>query len=217
MPREVGDAMHRLPREEGGEAAQPHVDPAAQVVSSVLGRYTDVGAGWSVVESTLGDYSYLAGTDGVVMYSAIGKFCSIASHVVINPGDHPMQRVTQHHGTYRRARYGFDATDDPEIFAWRRSRGCRIGCDVWIGHGAMIMAAVRIGHGAVVAAGAVVTREVAPYQVVAGVPARPVRPRFPAGVAEKLMAIAWWDWDHETLARRWPDFNDLQRFLELYG
>lgn len=204
--------LGRLP-----EAAVPQVDPSARVVDSRLGDYTDVGAGWQVVGSRLGDYSYLAGTDGTVMYSEIGKFCSIASHVVINPGDHPMHRVTQHHGTYRRVRYGFAASDDEEIFAWRKRRGCRIGHDVWIGHGAMVMAGVIIGTGAVVAAGAVVTRDVAPYQVVAGVPARTLRARFPAAVAEKLLAIAWWDWDRQTLVRRFADFSDLHRFLERYG
>lgn len=199
------------------EAALPRIDPSARVVDSRLGDYTDIGAGWQVVASSLGDYSDLAGTDGTVMYSEIGKFCSIASHVVIHPGDHPMHRVTQHHCTYRRVRYGFAASDDEEVFAWRKRRGCRIGHDVWIGHGAMVMAGVRIGTGAVVAAGAVVTCEVAPYQVVAGVPARPLRSRFPAAVAERLLAIAWWDWDRETLERRFADFCDLHRFLDLYG
>ena len=198
-------------------AAAPQIHPSASVRDSVIGSYTDIGANWTVIESRLGDYSYLAGSDGTVIYTEIGKFCSIASHAVINPGDHPMERVTQHHCTYRRRRYGFAASDDEQVFEWRRRNRCQIGHDVWIGTGAKIMAGVRIGTGAVVAAGAVVTRDVAPYQVAAGVPARPLRLRFAPEVIERLTAIAWWDWDRPTLEQRFGDFSDLERFLAAYG
>jgi phosphonate metabolism protein (transferase hexapeptide repeat family) len=195
----------------------PQVHPTAKVTRAVIGSYTDVGPNWTLLESSLGDYSYLAGCDGVVNYCDIGRFTSIASHVSINPGNHPMQRVTQHHCTYRRRRYGFASTDDGEIFDWRRRNRCRIGHDVWIGTGAKVMAGVSVGIGAVVAAGAVVTREVDPYCVVVGVPARPLHARFPVEVVDKLLAMAWWDWDRATLERRFKDFSNLERFLETYG
>lgn len=200
-----------------GASSAPQVHPSASVLGSVIGDYADIGPNWTVLESSLGDYSYLAGSDGQVIYSRIGKFCSIASHVVINPGDHPMERVTQHHCTYRRRRYGFADTDDQAIFDRRRRQYCTIGHDVWIGTAAKIMAGVTIGDGAVVAAGAVVTRDVLPYQLVAGVPARLVRKRFPDDIAARLCKIRWWDWDRATLAARFADFYDLERFLEKYA
>lgn len=199
------------------DGPNPQIHPSAAIAESVIGIYTDIGPNWTVIESRIGDYSYLAGSDGTVIHTGIGKFCSIASRVVINPGDHPMHRVTQHHCTYRRRRYGFAATDDEEIFAWRRRRKCHIGHDVWIGTNAQVMAGVSIGTGAVVAAGAVVTRDVSPYQVVAGVPARPLRMRFTPAIVEKLLGIAWWDWDRSTLEQRFADFSNLERFIEIYG
>ena len=207
--------QHSTNEERGGPAPQIH--PSARVCETVIGHYSDIGPGWTVLESFLGDYSYLAGSDGMVIYTEIGKFCSIASHVFINPGDHPMQRVTQHHCTYRRRRYGFAAADDETIFQWRRAGRCRIGHDVWIGAGAKIMAGVSVGTGAVVAAGAVVTHDVTPYQVVAGVPARPLRMRFAPEIVATLQRIAWWDWDRATLEQRFDHFSDLETFLEIYG
>lgn len=194
----------------------PTVHPSAEVRDSALGAWTEIGPGWSLLEVTLGDYSYAAGTDGVIHYAAVGKFCSLASHVAINPGDHPMERVSQHHFTYRRRQFDL-GPDDPTLFDRRRRAACRIGHDVWIGHGAMIMAGVTVGTGAVVAAGAVVTHDVAPYCIVAGVPARALRDRFPAPVAHKLLASRWWDWAHEVLRERLEDLMDVERFLARYG
>jgi len=213
----MAKALHRNMSVPAESASTPQIHPSARVSDCVIGCYTDIGANWTLIESRLGDYSYLAGSDGMAIYTDIGKFCSIASHAVINPGDHPMERVTQHHCTYRRRRYGFAATDDEEVFEWRRRNRCRIGHDVWIGTGAKIMAGVCIGIGAVVAAGAVVTRDVAPYQVVAGVPAQPLRMRFSSDIIERLMAIAWWDWDRLTLEQRFGDLSNLEGFLAAYG
>lgn len=195
--------------------AEPHIHPTSHIVDSHIGAWTDLGPHTSLVESTWGDYSYAAGHVSVI-YTDVGKFGSIAAHVRINPGNHPMDRVTQHHATYRRAQYGFGAADEEAFFDWRRSFRCTIGHDVWIGHGAIVMPGVSIGTGAVVGSGAVVTKDVAPYTIVAGVPARPIRPRFPAEVAEKLLALAWWDWDRATLEERFDDLLDLPTFLQKY-
>lgn len=195
----------------------PVIDPTAKVRQAKLGRYTEIGARTSFAESSLGDYSYVV-NDADVIYTTIGKFCSIAAHTRINPGNHPMQRASQSHFSYRSSAYFDDTEDDADFFAWRRSTPVTIGHDVWIGHGAVILPGRTIGTGAVVAGGAVVTKNVPDYVIVAGNPAKPVRRRFPEAIAERLKALAWWDWDHERLRAALQDFRTLsvEAFLERY-
>ncbi|WP_371348411.1 DapH/DapD/GlmU-related protein [Ancylobacter sp. IITR112] len=196
----------------------PTVDPTAKITRSTLGRYTEVGPRTQLLEVELGDYSYVV-NDSDIAYARIGKFTSIAAMTRINPGNHPMQRASQSHFTYRASAYFDDAQDEPDFFAWRRAQGVTIGHDVWIGHGAIVLAGRAIGDGAVVAAGAVVTKDVAPYSIVAGVPARPVKERFPPAIAARLQALAWWDWDHARLRAALEDFRTLaiEAFLEKHG
>lgn len=82
-----------------------------------------------------------------------------------------------------------------------RPGGVTIGNDVWVGHAAIILPGVSIGHGAVVGAGAVVTRDVPPYTIVGGIPAKTIRLRYSQDVIDKLLAIRWWDWDDEKIKR----------------
>ena len=196
----------------------PTVDPTAEVARSTLGRYTEVGPRTRLLEVELGDYSYVV-NDSDIAHARIGRFTSIAAMTRINPGNHPMQRASQSHFTYRASAYFDDAQDEPEFFAWRRAHGVTIGHDVWIGHGAIVLPGRAIGDGAVVAAGAVVTKDVAPYAIVAGVPAKPVKERFPAALAARLQALAWWDWDHARLRAALEDFRTLPvaAFLEKHA
>jgi phosphonate metabolism protein (transferase hexapeptide repeat family) len=186
----------------------PLIHPTATVRDSRLGRYTEIGERTTVVASALGDYSYVV-EDGDVAYTTIGKFCSIARMVRINPGNHPMQRPSQSHFTYRASAYFEGEADDEAFFAWRRSHPVTIGHDVWIGHGAIILPGRSIGTGAVVAAGAVVTKDVPAYTIVAGVPAKVIKRRFPLDIERDLLALAWWDWEHEQLRRALPNFRGL--------
>lgn len=200
-----------------GTLRSPRVHPTATITDSRLGEWTEVGDRASLVETELGDYSYVE-RDTQVIHARIGKFCSIASCARINPGNHPLERAALHHFTYRSRWYGLCGSDDDAFFAWRRSHGVVLGHDVWIGHGAVVLPGLEIGTGAAVGAGAVVTRDVPPFTVAAGVPAAPVRERFSRRVQEGLMRIAWWDWTWERLRKALPDFRALraEAFVEKY-
>lgn len=194
----------------------PLIHEGARIEKSRIGSWTEIGKGTHIVQSTIGDYTYDDG-EVSIFYSEIGKFCSIANRVRINPGNHPQDRVTQHHMTYRRKQFGLDTRDDEAFFDWRRSHPCVVGHDVWIGHAAVVLPGVRIGTGAVIGAAAVVTRDVEPYQVVAGVPARPVRKRFPEDVIHRILKSEWWNWSRQELEERWRDLCSVNGFLARYS
>ena len=113
---------------------------------------------------------------------------------------------SQHRFTYCPEYYDATASRDRDFFADRRGDRVIVGNDVWIGHAAILLPGVTVGDGAVIAAGAVVSRDVPPYTIVGGVPARAIRQRFPDAVAESLRRIAWWDWPDEII------FERLERF-----
>lgn len=196
---------------------EPTIDPSAEIVDTTFGRYCQVGAHTRLTECRFGDYSYIGG-HAEAIYTEIGKFSNIAASVRLNPGQHPMDRASLHHFQYRRAMYGFGA-DDADFFQARRDKAVTIGHDTWIGHGATVMGGLSIGIGAVVGSGAVVTRSVPDYTVVAGVPARPLRERFPKEIQAALKAIAWWDWPHDRLGEAIDDFRSLpvEAFCRKYG
>ncbi len=196
-------------------STKPLVHPSADVRNSRLGAYTAVGARTRLLEVALGDYSYVV-NDSEIAYTTVGKFCSIAAMTRINPGNHPMDRATQSHVTYRASAYFPGEEDEEDFFTWRRACPVVVGHDVWIGHGAIILPGRTVSTGAVVAAGAVVTKDVVPYAIVAGNPARLIRPRFSAVIAQRLQRLAWWNWDHERLRAALPDFRQLsiESFLE---
>lgn len=196
----------------------PLVDPTARVSDCTLGRYTEIAERCRISETELGDYSYIM-EDGSVWCATIGKFANIASSVRINATNHPMWRATLHHFTYRAADYWPDADKEEDFFTWRRAHRVTIGHDVWIGHGATILPGVTVGNGAVIGSGAVVTKDVAPYTIVGGVPAKLIRERFGKQVAERFETLAWWDWDHTRLRSALDDFRalDAESFLARYG
>lgn len=204
----------RRPPKQLGE--QPRIDESSKINKSSFGAYTDIGPHCSIRESSMGDYSYLAGHVSMV-WTEIGKFCSIAAYTRINPGNHPTWRVTTSHATYRRRQYGLDTVDDEEFFQWRRDHPCSIGNDVWIGHNVTVLAGVSIGTGACIGAGAVVSKDIPPYAIAVGVPARVIRYRFDPETIDRILATEYWNWDRATLERNFADLRDLNRFLDTHA
>ena len=138
----------------------------------------------------------------------IGSFCSIGPEVILmDGGDHRVDWVSTF--PFRAALDLPGAYEDGHP----RSRGdIEIGNDVWLGRGARVRSGVRIGDGAVVAAYAVVTRDVRPYAIVAGVPARELRRRFGDEQVEALQRIAWWDWPMEKVLRYVPRLSSAEPY-----
>lgn len=141
---------------------------------------------------------------------SIGKFCSIAEGVdIIVDGNHRPDWVAM----YPLSRI---LLNDYSNLGHPEGKGDMvIGSDVWIGMNAMIMPGVNIGHGAVIAAGSVVTHDVMPYEVVGGVPAHCLKFRFPQGIINILLKIAWWDWPLEKIKENIPllEGGDINKFI----
>ena len=199
-------------------ADAPLVHEGCQIVNSTFGAYCEVGHGSRIANSDFGDYAYCDRLSDIAN-TTVGRFSNIAAMTRIGPTDHPYAHAAQHHFLYRSSYYWDDVKDDAEFFAARAARRTVLGADCWVGHGAIIKPEVTVGIGAIVAAGAVVTRDVAPFAIVAGCPAVPIRTRFDTRTAERLLALAWWDWPHDRLRAALADFRALkaEAFLDLYG
>ena len=131
----------------------------------------------------------------------IGKFCSIAcgAKFLFNSANHTQRSLSTYIFPVLFEEWGLDVERIPE--AWDNRGDIIIGNDVWIGYEAVILSGVTIGDGAIVAARAVVTRDVPPYAIVGGVPAKPIRQRFSNPDIAQLLELRWWDWPREKIAR----------------
>jgi len=190
------------------KAGEPRPHPTAELKNCRLGRHVVVGERCVLRDVTVGDFSYFE-RHAEAIYTRVGKFCSIAANTRINALEHPMERITQHKVSYRPNEY-FRFLGVDEAFRKRRQdRSVVIGHDVWIGHGAVVMPGISIGNGAVVGANAVVTRDVAAFDIVAGNPGRKLRSRFSPEIAARIEKLAWWDWPETRLFEAIPDIQTL--------
>ncbi len=150
----------------------------------------------------------------------IGAFCSFGHNSAVVQTHY--MGVTTHQFLFASWRYPeFDKLlphkKQKQVFDEHiASKKTTIGNDVWVGRNASIIAGVNIGNGAIIGSGAVVTKDVPDYAIVGGVPARIIRYRFSPEQIEALNRIKWWDWDDKTIADRYDEFFDIDKFIEKY-
>ena len=169
-----------------------------------------IGSGSQVYDSQLGRYSY-CGYDCVIVCTDVGEFTSIAENVRIGLVEHPTEWISsscvfyQSKGLIKKKFSVFPLPETPRT---------TIGSDVWIGHSVLIKAGVQVGDGAVIAMGAVVTKDVLPYSIVGGVPAKEIKKRFSDETIQTLLASAWWERTDEEISKAAPYVQQPLRFLE---
>jgi len=175
-----------------------------------LGAHCRLVAPYVLHDVEMGDYSYVS-RGALVANTTIGRFCSVGPHLCCGQGLHPTAGVSTHPMFYSTAKQnGVSLTDRP---LFEESKHTTIGNDVFIGANVTIIDGVTIGDGAVVGAGAVVTRDVPPYAVAVGVPARVVKYRFDAETVQALLQRRWWDDPADHLHEVTEHFWDVKGFL----
>lgn len=176
-----------------------------------------------LVDSYLSRHSYIA-FDCRLFGARIGKFCSIGPRVYTGFSNHPTDTfVSTFLAFYKDTRkvfgYSYYTGLQPGFEMYRKTASgylVDIGHDVWIGADVKIMDGVSIGNGAVVAAGAVVTKDVPPYAIVGGVPAKIIKYRFTPDQIEFLQQFKWWNMPEDWIRENWQMFEDIEKFAEKF-
>ncbi|MFI3316698.1 MAG: CatB-related O-acetyltransferase [Rikenellaceae bacterium] len=181
------------------------------IYNSTIDRTSRIGARSVMANSTLGKYSY-CGNDSSINDTDIGHFCSIANKVLIGAGDHPINNVSTSPAFYGSSRNGVKR----KLYHGKQPLPPRttVGNDVWIGYGALIKSGVNIGDGAIIAMGSIVTKDVAPYAIVAGNPAKLIKHRFENQLIFDMLSSEWWNLEGDILCELGEYINEPSIFLE---
>jgi acetyltransferase-like isoleucine patch superfamily enzyme len=186
------------------------VSPFAWIRGGTISKKSAILSGTRFYNSSIGDYSYIA-RNCFITKTDIGKYCSISDNCVIGFAAHPLDWVSTssvfHAG-------GNVLKKNFSLHPFKSMRQTVVQNDVWIGLNAIIADGIVIGNGAVIAAGAVVTRDVPPYAIVGGVPAKLIRYRFTEEMRNALIQSQWWEWDEDTLVNQAAFFNKTDKFIE---
>ncbi len=186
-----------------------HVQSSQVGFRAKIGRGVIIRKGSEVGSLVVIDsYSYISGPRSYVEAATIGKYCSIARQTTIGVSDHNYNLVTTHPIVIDPT-YGFIIEHKKET----QKAAPIIGNDVWIGMGSFVMRGTKIGDGAVIAANSVVTKDVDPYSIVAGNPAKHIKYRFERHIIASLMKIEWWNWDDDKIRHNAADFYDVNTFV----
>ena len=184
---------------------------SSQIEYSTISRKARVWGHCKVFNSSMGDYSYL-GANSRLIYTHVGKFCSIGGNCAIGMGSHSIKNIS--------TSPIFTAKKNAVGISWSREntfeeyKAIEIGNDVWIGQRVMIMGGVHIGDGAVIGAGAIVTKDIPPFAIAVGVPAKVIRYRFHQEHIDALLANPWWNYPDEKLRERIELFQDSDNIDE---
>lgn len=166
----------------------------------------------------IGKNSYIADDPWIVCpETTIGKYCSIARGVAIGTSQNPLNRISTHCFTYHKLKddyFGEIQVPETNLIKYNTTRPVIIQNDVWIGRNAVIMDGVTIGTGAVVGSAAVVTKDVPPYAIVVGVPAKIIRYRFDENTRKRLLESRWWDYPEDFIATKLK-FDDIEQCLSV--
>jgi len=177
-----------------------------------FGRYNWVGENNVLSDSSFNDYTYIT-TNCTIANCEIGKFCSIGPNVRIAPGTHPTSKfVSTHPVTYSKPFFMLNNFTNTSIF--EGNKNVIIGNDVWIGANSLIVDGVEIGDGVIIAANSLVTKNIEPYMIVGGVPARVLKKRFDDKEISKLLELKWWDKDDAWIKLNITKFWDINDFME---
>ena len=174
-----------------------------------------------IYNTLIGKYSYV-GKNFTSWYANIGKFCSISWNVGIGGANHDYSKLTTHAFLYS-PYMGLMGENEGIPANERFLEECAIGNDVWIAANVSVCRGVHIGDGAVIGAGAVVTKDVAPYTIVAGVPAKPIKKRFDDKTINRLLEIQWWNFNDDLIRENFnlfkstPDNDVLEKLEWLAG
>jgi acetyltransferase-like isoleucine patch superfamily enzyme len=173
-----------------------------------LGKYNFLAENTHLFNSSLGNYSYVS-RNGYIENAVIGKFCCIGPNVQIGPGKHPVDFVSMHPVFYslRTKNRGISYADRQYFNEYDNTI---IDNDVWIGANVVILGGTHIGHGAVIASGAVVTKDVAPFSIVGGVPAKFIKKRFTDEEIRSILMSDWWNKDEDWYKKNYKDLHELK-------
>lgn len=176
-------------------------------IDIVIEKDTDIDASCVVQDGVFIGHKTCIREDCIIHTgSKIGRYCSISTGVMVGPDSHPMDWLSTHSFQYQE--------QDHVQYHTRKKSGAIIGNDVWIGMRAIVQEGVVVNDGAIIGSSAVVTKEVPPYAIVAGVPARVIRYRFDEATIETLLALKWWEIECSELLAHQIRYDDIHLAID---